>query len=327
MAVPPPLIPPLSLQTQAFVGTRQLLPTPDNSTNDTSNQQWHAFHPGRQPTEDTREQGPNNQLPDTGGLSSPALASPAAASLPSQLLSRLYPFSTTVTPSTDVSCASSSLQGTSRSGLGMLYAFMQQGSGGSGSSLRQSLLRYPVLNRSVEIVDSSTVSSEQTRSAAVSAIADTLQQRNGRPQRGSSPYIPSSLSMLFSDPEVMQSQSSLESTGFQTSSRQRRYSRSRRPFRRRDGNSSNGEDSDLSDTYESESEDTTTNESQKLLRPKQRHFGYEVVQEDSYYPYSALVREEYLAPHEPSSSSPLFPSPLTTLGRFGPGAILHNSTD
>jgi hypothetical protein len=40
-------------------------------------------------------------------------------------------------------------------------------------------------------------------------------------------------------------------------------------------------------------------------------------------PYVAMMaRDDYLAPHEPSSSSPLFPSPLTTLGGFASGTSM-----
>ncbi|KAG0374830.1 hypothetical protein BGX24_009883 [Mortierella sp. AD032] len=50
-------------------------------------------------------------------------------------------------------------------------------------------------------------------------------------------------------------------------------------------------------------------------------YGYEIVQEDAqddvFQPYVAMMaRDDYLAPHQPSSSSPLFPSPLTTLDGF-----------
>ncbi|KAG0070315.1 hypothetical protein BGZ93_002189, partial [Podila epicladia] len=214
------------------------------------------------------------------------------------------------TPSTDVSCASSSSQESSRP-ADMLSSF-----GVGGSLSRQSYLPYSVMRSDLNNSNSNNgIFSEQTRTAAVAAIANTLQQRGGRPLRGDSPYIPSSLSMLFSDPEVMQ-QEALGSVGHdpqeQPSVRPRRFSRSRRPFRSRDLGQ---EDSDLSCGGGSDS-DEDEDDAQKLIRSKdKRVYGYEVVQDEPIFSYAAMIREEYIAPHEPSSSSPLFPSPLTTLGR------------
>ncbi|KAG0337483.1 hypothetical protein BG000_005345 [Podila horticola] len=233
------------------------------------------------------------------------------------------------TPSTDVSCASSSSQESSRPNANVLSSF------GVGGSSRQSYFPYSVLRSDLNNNGSNGISSEQTRTAAVTAIANTLQQRDGRPLRGDSPYIPSSLSMLFSDPEVMQ-QEALGSAGLHDPQEQpsvlpRQFSRSRRPFRSRDHGQ---EDSDLScvdasysDEYEDEDEDV--DEAQKLIRSKDRRggYGYEIVQDEPIFSYAAMIREEYIAPHEPSSSSPLFPSPLTTLGRFAPGAILVPTDD
>ncbi|KAG0027282.1 hypothetical protein BGZ82_009061, partial [Podila clonocystis] len=110
--------------------------------------------------------------------------------------------------------------------------------------------------------------------------------------------------MLFSDPEVMQQ----EALG-------------------------SAEDSDLScvdgsDSDNDEDDDDDGDDAQKLIRSKdKRVYGYEVVQDEPIFSYAAMIREEYIAPHEPSSSSPLFPSPLTTLGRFAPGAILVPTDD
>ncbi|KAG0033829.1 hypothetical protein BGZ81_007159 [Podila clonocystis] len=239
------------------------------------------------------------------------------------------------TPSTDVSCASSSSQESSRPNANVLSSF------GVGGSSRQSYLPYSVLQSDLNNNSSSNgISSERTRTAAATAIANTLQQRDGRPLRGGSPYIPSSLSMLFSDPEVMQQEALgsvvLQDPQEQPSVRPRRFSRSRRPFRSRDHEQ---EDSDFScvdgsdsdnddDADDADDDDDDGDDAQKLIRSKdKRVYGYEVVQDEPIFSYAAMIREEYIAPHEPSSSSPLFPSPLTTLGRFAPGAILVPTDD
>ncbi|KAF9312668.1 hypothetical protein BG003_006036 [Podila horticola] len=197
------------------------------------------------------------------------------------------------TPSTDVSCASSSSQESSRPNANVLSSF------GVGGSSRQSYLPYSVLRSDLNNNGSNGISSEQTRTAAVTAIANTLQQRDGRLLRGDSPYIPSSLSMLFSDPEVMQ-QEALGSAGLhdpqeQPSALPRQFSRSRRPFRNRDHGQ---EDSDLScvdgsysDEYEDEDEDV--DEAQKLIRSKDRRgYEYEIVQDEPIFSYAAMIREE-----------------------------------
>lgn len=319
VAIPPPLITPLARQAQgAVLGLH--LPTPGSSTHSSSGPHW----PSQDPVQPVQGEGPIRAQQDalsTGAPVSPV--SPTGISLPAQLLNRLYPFSAMATPSTDVSCASSSSQESSRPNANVLSSF------GVGGSSRQSYLPYSVLRSDLNNNGSNGISSEQTRTAAVTAIANTLQQRDGRLLRGDSPYIPSSLSMLFSDPEVMQ-QEALGSAGLhdpqeQPSALPRQFSRSRRPFRNRDHGQ---EDSDLScvdgsysDEYEDEDEDV--DEAQKLIRSKDRRgYEYEIVQDEPIFSYAAMIREEYIAPHEPSSSSPLFPSPLTTLGRFAPGAIL-----
>ncbi|KAF9203086.1 hypothetical protein BGZ49_006782 [Haplosporangium sp. Z 27] len=196
---------------------------------------------------------------------------------------------------------------------------------------------------------------ESTRAAAATAIANTLTRGEIRPSRGESPYIPSSLSMLFSDPEVMQLQEEVERAQmYQHQLRMRqRYLDSKRSFsgdtgrsNERQGTIEGRDDNDLIDgvideddedddddgEYDDDDDDDddcisspVTREDQQLLGPGQGNmpFGYEMVQDeqqdDVYHPYATVMsRSDYLAPHEPSSSSPLFPSPLTTLGSFTP---------
>ncbi|KFH66921.1 hypothetical protein MVEG_07446 [Podila verticillata NRRL 6337] len=231
------------------------------------------------------------------------------------------------TPSTDVSCASTSSQESSRN-ANVLSSF-----GVGGRSSRQSYLPYSLRSDLNNNNNNNGIFSEQTRIAAVAAIANTLQQRDGRSFRGDSPYIPSSLSMLFSDPEVMQQElgrEQLQDPQEQQPSVPRRYSRSRGPFRSRDHGQEDSDSScvDGSDSEEEYEDGEDEDEAQKLFRAKKgKGYGYEVVQDEPIFSYAAMIREEYIAPHEPSSSSPLFPSPLTTLGRFAPGAILVPTDD
>lgn len=316
VAIPPPLISPLSRQAQGS-GLGLHLLTPSSSTHSSSGPHWSSQDAAQ--TEGHEEPIREQQNTSSGAPLSPV--SPTGISLPAQLL-RLYPFSTMATPSTNVFCASSSSQESSRN-ANVLSSF-----GVGGRSSRQSYLPY---SRRSDLNSNNNnnngISSEQTRIAAVTAIANTLQQRDGRSFRGDSPYIPSSLSMLFSDPEVMQQElgrEQLQDPQEQQSSAPRRYSRSRRPFRSRDhgqedSDSSCVDGSDSEEEYEDEDED----EVRKFIRAKKgKGYGYEVVQDEPIFSYATMIREEYIAPHEPSSSSPLFPSPLTTLGRFAPGAIL-----
>ncbi|KAG0249563.1 hypothetical protein BG011_009129 [Mortierella polycephala] len=173
---------------------------------------------------------------------------------------------------------------------------------------------------------------ETTRAAAAAAIANTLSRGDPYLTRGESPYIPSSLSMLFSDPEVMQAQEELDRAHLHQQQQQlrQRYMDSQRSF--------SGENSrDVEDEHELCDDDERT---QLLSLPLGAQdetvggYGFEVVVQDSrqdeevYHPYATVLsRHDYLAPHEPSSSSPLFPSPLTTLGRFGRNSLLADSLE
>ncbi|KAF9359480.1 hypothetical protein BGX26_012215 [Mortierella sp. AD094] len=154
--------------------------------------------------------------------------------------------------------------------------------------------------------------------------------------------------MLFSDPEVMQLQEEVERAQmYQHQQRMRqRYLDSRRSFSGdsglsnerqgaievgNDGEGDGGVINDVIDeVYEEDDDDDDDHNNDDMNREDQQllgsgqmdmRYGYELVQDeqqdDVYHPYATVMsRSDYLAPHEPSSSSPLFPSPLTTLGRF-----------
>ncbi|KAF9897894.1 hypothetical protein BX616_004804, partial [Lobosporangium transversale] len=202
--------------------------------------------------------------------------------------------------------------------------------------------------------------------------------------RGESAYIPSSLSMLFSDPEVMQAQSEVTERALLHQHEQQlrqRYRDSRRSFSfsgvatgneganpgigsnpfgppgRRRRRTFAGEDVEEEEEEEEGGNNGGNGDQRPLLRRSQSEFhsnqsqsqnqgqsqghhlnvvegyGYEVVggqttplilagmvgdedyEDGDYHPYATIMsRSDFLAPHQPSSSSPLFPSPLTTLG-------------
>ncbi|KAF9983694.1 hypothetical protein BGZ65_001530 [Modicella reniformis] len=169
---------------------------------------------------------------------------------------------------------------------------------------------------------------ESARAAATSAIVETLTRGETRSSRGESPYIPSSLSMLFSDPEVIQAQEEVERAQLHQQQQQlrQRYVDSQRSF-------SGGRPGVTLEELEEEEggyngyDDDERHEKRRLLLLSDagnfQRYGYEMVQEEEqqedegYHPYATVMsRSDFLAPHEPTSSSPLFPSPLNTLGRF-----------
>ncbi|KAF9985024.1 hypothetical protein BGZ75_003418 [Mortierella antarctica] len=147
--------------------------------------------------------------------------------------------------------------------------------------------------------------------------------------------------MLFSDPEIMQvrqdevvERAHLEQQQLRL---RQRYMDSQRSF--------SGEDNSLDDLVDESGEGIVHGDHELLLGSEEHApllpsvstqesvvYGYEVVQDDrqaeEYHPYATVMsRHDYLAPHEPSSSSPLFPSPLTTLGGFTPSSILPDSLE
>ncbi|KAG0284015.1 hypothetical protein BGZ97_008324 [Linnemannia gamsii] len=218
-------------------------------------------------------------------------------------------------------------------------------------------------------------STELARTAAAAAIVNTLVGRgssigggggSGSREavglsipRGDSPYIPSSLSMLFSDPEIMQAQSEVDRQHQQLQQQQqqqRRVSSSQVTLSRSGSVVGSGifahseeGDQESSSRFPAEDhhdDDRVYGEESRLLQDSTPSgtgglhstgttgregddggYGYEIVQEDQqedvFRPYVAMMaRDDYLAPHEPSSSSPLFPSPLTTLGGFASGTSM-----
>ncbi|KAF9990741.1 hypothetical protein BGZ79_004769, partial [Entomortierella chlamydospora] len=315
------------------------------------------------------------RLPPPGESTSNARSpnTPVSPVLSSQLMNRLYSLSAAMGPSSsDAPCTAPQQGVTSRSGAGTGFGItsasffsanpifgsssnngVNNGNNGGGSSSNtRSPLQYPSLGHSPELHRGGSTSSmtESTRAAAATAIVNTLNRGETRPSRGESPYIPSSLSMLFSDPEVMQLQEEVERAQMhqhQLRMRQR-YLDSRRSFsgdaglsNERQGPTETGiEDdggliNDIIDEDDEEDGDIIINhnnnntdvnrEDRQLLGSDQMdmRYGYELVQDeqqdDEYHPYATVMsRSDYLAPHEPSSSSPLFPSPLTTLGSFTP---------
>ncbi|KAK3845104.1 MAG: hypothetical protein J3R72DRAFT_436908 [Linnemannia gamsii] len=316
--------------------------------------------------------------------------------LPVQLLNRLYPFSAMgaggANPSADSSCASSTSGSyTSRnlmSGIGVSGSGVGVASGGYGSRSSSSLH-----HQQPDMLAARRNSTELARTAAATAIVNTLVSRGSSGggsgsggevaaglsiPRGDSPYIPSSLSMLFSDPDIMQVQDEVEhynNIHQQQQHQQQGQQQQQHQQQRRMSNSQlthshsgsgggsgifvNSEDGDRDGREDHEEDDGAVyGEESRLLQDTAAEgraenaaasiitnttttttttttgtgagagmgsdgygYGYEIVQEDPqddvFRPYVAMMaRDDYLAPHQPSSSSPLFPSPLTTLGGF-----------
>ncbi|CAO3568145.1 unnamed protein product [Mortierella alpina] len=342
VAIPPPLVSPLVRQLGSSHsdsrGTSTHLPTPASTNHSSfasqsfSNGQW----VGSMDSSSTLLMPEHYQPLITSPLPVIAASPPATSTLPlstpvssqpaislhAQLLSRLYPsFSATTNPSTDP--PGPSLIPGSRS---------SQADTGVYSG-------YPVLGQSLSNTDyrhARSAMTESTRTAAATAIVHTLGQSESQLQRGDNPYIPSSLSMLFSDPEIMQVQQDEVVERAHLEQQQlrlrQRYMDSQRSF--------SGEDNALRDLVDRGEEGIGQGEHEHLLGSEEQApllppvstqenevYGYEVVQDDrqaeEYHPYATVMsRHDYLAPHEPSSSSPLFPSPLTTLGGFTPSSIL-----
>ncbi|KAG0235639.1 hypothetical protein BGX31_004200 [Mortierella sp. GBA43] len=191
--------------------------------------------------------------------------------------------------------------------------------------------------------NSTTLMTESTRAAAANAIVDKLSRgETHSSSHGESAYIPSSLSMLFSDPEVIQAQEEVERAQLHQQQQQlrQRYMDSRRSFSggvppaiglglgglglASEGPASGGAGGGGQGGYgDYDAYDEEGQEKQRLLQvvPGGLQYGFEMMQDDQpdgvYHPYATVMsRSDFLAPHEPSSSSPLFPSPLNTLGRF-----------
>lgn len=321
-------------------------------------------------------------IPLSTPVSSPQ-QQPLPISLPVQLLSRLYPSSAMSTSIGDGigvdssvaesrSCASSSSAGSypSRnctSGFGSGSGVTIGGGFGSRSATS-------VMQQHQPDMMARRNSTELARTAAATAIVNTLVSRGNSGggasgmgsreavglsiPRGDSPYIPSSLSMLFSDPEIMQFQTEVDQhLQQQQQQQQRRASSSQLTLSRSGSGDGSGifahSEGDDQESATEEHDDGLYGEESRLLQgspsgydglhttttraPAERaggdgRYGYEIVQEDQqedvFRPYAAMMaREDYLAPHEPSSSSPLFPSPLTTLGGFSPGTRMLDVTE
>ncbi|KAF9107509.1 hypothetical protein BGX27_008709 [Mortierella sp. AM989] len=364
VAIPPPLVPPLARQLGSSHDSGSThLPTPISTNNSSVSQsyaQWILDNQFQRATlqglnghgnasvsglgtrtnlESSSEthSRPSGESSSNTQSNSRSPISPVSPTLPSQLLNRLYSFSTVMNPSqSDVSCTSSQLGTTSRSGgagtsLGITSASFfttnpifgssnnnnnNNGNGSSSSnnhngSNSRSFLQYPSLGHSPELLrgGSTSFTTESTREAAATAIVNTLNRGEVRPSRGESPYIPSSLSMLFSDPEVMQLQEEVERAQmYQHQQRMRqRYLDSRRSFSGDAGLSNintieqpatigeEDDDVDLIDDDEDgdDDNDLVNREDQQLLGSAQRemHYGYELVQDeqqedDVYHPYA-----------------------------------------
>ncbi|KAI8595132.1 hypothetical protein EDD21DRAFT_391980 [Dissophora ornata] len=293
-----------------------------------------SFPPPGNSTSNTRS--PSNTRPPNTPLSSP----PGA--LQTQLLNRLYSLSSMVNPTTtDVAGGSSRITIGSETFIPPNLATGGGGSGGGGSESSTNDLQYPPIGQSPTVIRRGSPSpspmTESTRNAAAAAIVDTLSRGESRPSRGHNPYIPSSLSMLFSDPEIMLDQEEVERAQLHQQQQQmrQRYMDSQRSFSVEHGVDSGQERGRLRE--EDDDDDVcleginAEDRSPLLLQSNQRdmRYGFEVVQQEDdddehqqrhdevYHPYATVMsRNDYIAPHEPSSSSPLFPSPLTTLGRF-----------
>ena len=353
IAIPPPLVSPLSLQLDSSRNSSSNhLPTPTSSQSYT---QWAMDGHFRQtqsgsagssqhqqpPAEDTARRLSTFIAPSSSSAAQAAMVTPVSPppiSLPAQLLNRLYPFSTVATPSTDVSCASSAAQAMRISNNSQQFSV----SGSSLASSSHSSSSYSYSSRPhlsymtpglSHDASSNNAQTESTRSAAAAVIANSIiHSRDIRAPRGSSPYIPSSLSMLFTDPEIMQVQEEMARTTDQLQQRHHLDSEHTLISETGQDRHSNSEGSDLEDLLD----DHEHQEHQILLRgtdttrpsDESLGYGYEVMQDHEYEGtfQQNVSREDYIAPHEPTSSSPLFPSPLTTLGRFGPGTIHSDLT-
>ncbi|KAF9920825.1 hypothetical protein FBU30_009225 [Linnemannia zychae] len=305
----------------------------------------------------------NGSFPLNTPVSSPPL--PPPISLPAQLLNRLYPYPAMSTGSADSSCASSSGSFHSRINNNLLSGIEGLG-GGFGSRSTSALLQ----QQNQPDLTARRNSTELARTAAATAIVNTLVNRSASGSspgeaariglsipRGDSPYIPSSLSMLFSDPEIMRVQAEVDQHYEQQQQQadvqaQRTIaSNSQLTFSHlgsgvgsgifeasEDDHESNAADGRDDAMYGEESRllqetnhSDSDNEGSHILATRagtgingedntEGEYGYEVVQEnqseeDLFRSYvTMMAREDYIAPHEPSSSSPLFPSPLTSIG-------------
>ncbi|KAF9345978.1 hypothetical protein BGX34_004305, partial [Mortierella sp. NVP85] len=133
--------------------------------------------------------------------------------------------------------------------------------------------------------------------------------------------------MLFSDPQVVQAQAQEEVERAQLH-QQRQQMRQRFMDMHRSFSGGQAEPFEgvlEEEDYGHQDDYDEGHEKQRLILqsdPEELTYGYEPMQGDDqpdgvYHPYATVMsRSDFLAPHEPSSSSPLFPSPLTTLGRF-----------
>ncbi|KAF9373833.1 hypothetical protein BGX21_004304 [Mortierella sp. AD011] len=292
------------------------------------------------------------RLPPPGESTSNARSpnTPASPVLSSQLMNRLYSLSAAMGPSSsDAPCTAPQQGVTSRSGAGTGFGITSASffsanpifgsssnngvnngnSGGGSSSNARSPLQYPSLGHSPELHRGGSTSSmtESTRAAAATAIVNTLNRGETRPSRGESPYIPSSLSMLFSDPEVMQLQEEVERAQMhqhQLRMRQR-YLDSRRSFsgdaglsNERQGPTETGieddgglindiideddeEDGDIINNNNNNNNNTDVNREDRRLRGSDQmdmRYGYELVQDeqqdDEYHPYATnnMQRQE-----------------------------------
>ncbi|KAG0302181.1 hypothetical protein BGZ98_007719, partial [Dissophora globulifera] len=285
---------------------------------------------------------PNN----TPSLTTP-VSSPPVAPLPTQVTSRLYSFSAAVHPTSgEISHSSSSstppaplpqrsshFEGSSSSrGLLPSHAVMSGSSNIISSPSGPSFMQYPSLRQSPVAAGamaagrrgSSSSMTESTRAAATAAIVNTLNSRgDARPPRGDNPYIPSSLSMLFSDPEVMLAQEEEEVERAQLQQQQQqlrqRYMDSTRSFSGdhrvdlghhdlgNEGDDYNNDDQEEDDDHNGDVDsndagnghargaDGRRGEEQRLLRPDQRDllYGFEVVQDERqdgvYHPYATMM--------------------------------------
>ncbi|KAF9285409.1 hypothetical protein BGZ88_009548 [Linnemannia elongata] len=362
-------LPPVSVRS----GSRTTL---DSNTSNASNTNTNTTTTNRA---SARIGGGGGVVPLSTPVSSPQQP-PLPISLPVQLLNRLYPFSamsTSVGSGSGVhpsvtessSCASSSSAGSYLSRNFMSGFGCGSGvniSGGFGSRSATS-----VMQQHQPDMMARRNSTELARTAAATAIVNTLVSRGNSAggggggasgsgsseavglsiPRGDSPYIPSSLSMLFSDPEIMQVQTEVDRhRQQQQQQRQRRTSSSQLTlshsgsgvgsgiFAHSEGDDQEGaaeehglfgEETRLLQDSPSgnEGSHTITTGAATGREGDDGGYGYEVVQEDQqedvFRPYVAMMaRDDYLAPHEPSSSSPLFPSPLTTLGGFASGTSM-----
>ncbi|GJJ78675.1 hypothetical protein EMPS_11034 [Entomortierella parvispora] len=355
IAIPPPLVSPLTLQLDSSRNSsNNQLPTPTSSQSYTQwamdghfrqTQSGSAGSSQHQPPTDNTRGLPTFIAPSSSAAAQAALVTPVSPppiSLPAQLLNRLYPFSTMATPSTDISCASSSAAQAMRINNNSQHFSVSGSSFGSSSnssshnqsySTPRSHLPYMTASGASHDISSNNAQTESTRSAAAAIIANSIiHSRDIRAPRGSSPYIPSSLSMLFTDPEIMQVQEEMART---TDHLQRRHHLDSQhtllsePGQDRHLNNEGSDLEDLLDDHERQEHRSLLGGTDTPGPPDEGlGYGYEVMQDHEYEGafQQDMSREDYIAPHEPTSSSPLFPSPLTTLGRFGPGTMPSDLT-